>query len=66
MSAQKAKRIIPALLLALAAAVLAAGCEEYGGHHNKHNNKVCYERVLNIDKKTGQTHYEERAVPCKK
>jgi hypothetical protein len=67
MRAQKGKRIILALPLALVAAVLAAGCEEYGGHHHKHsNNKVCYERVLNLDKKTGQTHYEERAVPCKR
>jgi hypothetical protein len=35
-------------------------------HGNKGNQNICYERVLNIDKETGQAHYEERAVPCKK
>ena len=73
------KMIILALPLLTIAVLSFAGCEEYGHHHraqggynsdsnDRHggNQGTCYERVLNIDKKTGQTHYEDRAVPCNK
>jgi len=73
------KMIILALPVLAMAVLPLAGCEEYGhrhrggggydsdsNHHHGGNQGTCYERVLNIDKKTGQTHYEDRAVPCKK
>ncbi len=60
------KRMVLVLPLVLTALVFAVGCEEYNSGRHGGNKKGCFERVLNIDKKTGQTHYEERAVPCKK
>ena len=42
------------------------GFDTGSGHSNKGDGDICYERVLNIDKHTGQAHYEDRAVPCKK
>jgi hypothetical protein len=67
-------RCVLALACTLTIALAAGACEyndsnghHHGGHHGNGGGKgVCYERVLNIDKKTGQTHYEDRAVPCPK
>ena len=70
-------RRLGALALVLTVALAAGACEynesngrhggNYGGHHgNKGGKGICYERVLDIDKKTGQAHYVDRAVPCPK
>ena len=61
-------------LASILAVTLAAGACEYhdsNGRHGRHRGNgggqgICYKRVLHIDKKTGQTHYENRAVPCPK
>ena len=69
---QVGRRVL-ALVSILTIALAAGACEynrsngRHGGHQGKGGGKgICYERVLNIDKKTGQTHYEDRAVPCPK
>jgi len=62
-------------LASILTVTLAAGACEYNesnghGHgrgRGQHGGRgTCYERVLHIDKKTGQTHYENRAIPCPK
>jgi hypothetical protein len=38
--------------------------KDYQGHY-KDNKGNCYERVREVDRYTGQTHYVDRPVPCK-
>jgi hypothetical protein len=43
--------------------------ENRGGVHQGKGGggkNVCYEKVIDIDKKTGQAHYVNRAIPCPK
>jgi len=66
------RRRILTLAFTLPVALAAGACEynsngPHGGHRGKGGGKgVCYERVLDIDRKTGQTHYVDRAIPCPK
>jgi hypothetical protein len=70
-------RRIVALASILTVALAADSCRynESGNHQGQHHGHwggngggkgTCYEKVLDIDKKTGQTHYVNRAVPCPK
>ena len=38
---------------------------DYRGSY-KDNKGTCYERVPEVDRYTGQTHYVDRPVPCRK